>query len=168
MRAIDHLLSRNLADVRGTHIVGTLPVREDVLNTALTRQLASRRGRIQQMEIRIRDNNRLEVAVRVAVGPFARWFRPELILNEQAIWSQSPMVIITFASAQYGAFISLIEPFAKELLPGGFYVKGRQIAIDFAGIPQAAKYRSHFQHLKELKLRTVAGKLSISFEVRVD
>jgi hypothetical protein len=157
----------NFDDLRGAKIAGKLPVANRLVNTVLGELIRRRRGRVNQVDVAIRENNRLEIGVRVALGPFSKWLRPELKIDRRGIWDGSPMLILEIASARYGALTSIIELFAKELLPDGVRLAGRQIVVDLTSIPAMAPYRAYFAYLKGLQITSEAGRLWVDFELRV-
>ena len=135
------VLERNLADLRGAHVAGTVPVREELINAALNEEIETRRGPIQQFEVRVRENNNLQVGLRLTIGPFSRWFRPELIIDAQALRSQSPVLLFIIAQAHYGAAARLVALLSKGKLPAGVHIKNRQVEVDLGSLPQIASYR---------------------------
>ena len=165
---LQNVIANQLSDIRGTRIAGRVPVREDAVNAAANAELSNRNGRIQALQLKIHEGNRLELGLKVSVGPFARWFRPELIVTERAIWPQGPIIILTFASAQYNALLWVLEIFAKEFLPAGVHIKDRQMAVDISAVPQLAPYRQYLPYIKQLTISTSARILTVHFEVLVD
>jgi hypothetical protein len=161
---LQSLLRGDLSDIRGTHATGSIPIREHLINAAVNK---SRRGPVEEFDIRVGDNNRLQVGVRVSIGPFSKWFRPELVLNRQALWSNSPGLLFTMSGSQYSLAVHLVEIFAKTALPSGIHIKNNQIAVDIGAMPQAAPYRGLFEHIKELQVTTELGVLWVEFQLGV-
>ena len=161
------ILSRDLDGIRGTHIAGTAPIRQELINAALNEEISEQRGAVQQFDLRILDNNRLQVGVRAALGPFSKWFRPEVIVAPQALGSRAPLLLLTITS-HYGVMVRLIELLAKGRLPPGVVVRNQQLSIDFGILPQTAAYRQFFEHLKQLVITTRLGVLSVDFELKID
>jgi hypothetical protein len=145
-------------------VTGSIPVTEQLISRALD---GLRGGRIQEFDFRIGENNRLQVGVRVALGPFSKWFRPELVVSGQGLWSNSPGLLFTMSGSQYGIVMRVVEMFAKNALPPGVHIGNNQIAVDFGSMPQAAPYRPLFQHIKRLDVTTRPGVLWFNFELRV-
>jgi hypothetical protein len=161
------VLSRNLSDIGGAHVAGTIPISEDLINLALNEEIRNRRGPVQQIELRILEKNLVQVGVRVALGPFSKWLRPELIVDPQALGSQSPVIRFSIASAHYGAMARLIELLAKGKLPAGVHMEKQRLSVDLGSLPQTAAHRQFFEHLKQLVITTRTGVISLDFEVRV-
>jgi hypothetical protein len=166
-RALRSVLSRNFEDIRGAHVAGTLPISEDLINAALNEEIQAPHGPVQQFEVRIGENNRLQVGLRVAVGPFSKWFRPELHVDPQALDGQTPVIRFIIASSHYGILVGLIERLSKGKLPMGVRIENQRISIDLGSVPQTAAYRQFFQHLKQLVITTRSGVISIDFEAKV-
>ena len=155
----------DLSSFRGAHATGTIPIREHLINSVLN---ASSRGAIQDIEIRIGDGNRLQVGVRVAIGPFSKWFRPELVLDPQALWGDSPGLLFTISASHYGAVARIVEMFARGALPPGVQIGNNKVAVNFGAIPQAAAYQHCFQHIKRLQVTTRPGVVWVDFDLRVN
>jgi hypothetical protein len=162
---LKELVAGDLSDVQGAQATGAVPITESLINTALNQ---APRGPIQEFDIRIGDNNRLQAGVRVSIGPFSKWFRPELVLDEQAMWGDSPGLLFTISDAHYGAVGRIFETFARGALPPGVQIGNNKVAVDLGAMPQAAAYRHLFRHIKRLRLITRPGVIWADFELRVD
>src|SRR5688500_18800897 len=92
------LASGNLTPFAGAEIVGTIPIRQSLINEALQQATAGQRGRVKEIEIRIGADNLLECAVRVSVGPFTKWFRPQVILTPRILTDRGPVLVLSVAS----------------------------------------------------------------------
>lgn len=160
---LQRLISRNLADLHGASLTGTIPVPEKVLTAAANDAIAARPGRIKQFDIQVGTDNYLQIGVQVSVGPFTKWFRPEVIVTAEA-----PVVTFTIASSEYASMMWIAELFAKELLPRGVRLSGRQVALDLRDVPQLSPYRRLLAYLKELRVSTRRGTLVAVFDVRID
>jgi hypothetical protein len=152
--------------LHGTRIVGTIPITEKVLNDAANQTIAARGGRIRAFEIQIGADNYLQVGVNVAIGPISKWFRPELVV-EPRFSAESPTIVLTVASSGYAGLMWLAELFAKEYVPQGLTITGRQLTLDLASLPPLAPYRQLLRHLKSVEMTSTPGRLSISFEIRI-
>jgi hypothetical protein len=162
---VSDLLAGNLSDIRGARAAGAIPISEQLLNAVLT---DASRGRIRELDIRIGDGNRLQAGVLVSIGPFSKWLRPELVLDQQALWSGSPGLLFTISTVQYGAVARIFEMFARGALPPGIQIGNNRVAVDLGAMPQAAAYRQFFRHIKRLQLVTRPGVIWADFELRVD
>jgi hypothetical protein len=160
--------SGNLAAFEGSQIVGTVPIRESLLNEALREATANPRGRVKGIELRIGADNVLECGVRIAVGPFAKWFRPRFILTPRIVTSRGPVIVLTVASNEYMGLMWIAQVFATEYFPRGVTIDGRQIVVDLAAIPQMAQVRGVLRYLRTLTARTTPGLLFIDFDIKVD
>ena len=103
--------------------------------TSQTRKIAERPGRIKQFDIQVGAENYLQLGIQVAVGPFTKWFRPEVIVT-----TETPVILFTLASREYAGLMWLAELFAKEILPSGVRINGNQITLDLREAPQLAPY----------------------------
>ena len=160
---LQRLLSNDLADLRGASVRGTVPIPETFLNEAANEQVRARRGRIKQFDIQVGTDNYLQIGVQVSVGPFTKWFRPEVIVSAEA-----PVILVTVASSEYAGLMWLAELFAKELLPQGVRISGRQVILDLRDTPNLAPYRNLLAYLKMLRISTRRGTVVIVFEGRID
>jgi hypothetical protein len=167
-RTLQQIAQSDFSDLKGTHIAGALPISQAAINAALREQIAKRRSPIQELHVTIYGSNRLQIGIKVGVGPFTKWFRPELTVAEQAVWSGSPMMLFTITSAHYGPIAWLIELLGKKALPAGVLMRGREVTIDFAVLPQTSRFREYFQHIKQIDITTSLEKLLLQVEVRID
>jgi hypothetical protein len=90
-------------------------------------------------------------------------FRPEVIVSAEA-----PVVLFTVASSEYAGLMWLAELFAKELLPQGVRINGRQLVLDLRETPNLAPYRNLLAYLKMLRISTRRGTIVVVFESRID
>jgi hypothetical protein len=165
---LQDVISRDLEDFQGARVTGTVPVTERLINTSLDDALRRKPGRIDQIEIRILSDNRLQLGVHLVIGPFTKWFRPELILDSQALWSNAPVLVFTISESHYGALARLIETFASGALPPGVYIRNKQVVIDFRSVPQTQDYSRLFKHMRRLQITTEPQVLRIDFELQVE
>ena len=160
--------SGNLAAFEGAQITGTIPIRQSLLNDGLKQATAKSRGRVKEIELRIGSNNLIECGVRIAVGPFAKWFRPQMILTPQILTKSGAVVVLTVASNEYLGLMWIAQVFAAEFFPRGVTIDGRQITLDLAAIPQMAAMRSVLRHLRNLSARTTPGVIVMDFDLKVN
>ena len=152
-------------DFAGTSVSARIPIRESILNEFM--RGAGHSGRIQQIELAIRRENVLQVSVRVAVGPFAKWFRPEFILTPQVVAGNSARVVLTVASPQYRSLMWIAEAFAAQYFPRGFTVDGGQIRVDLTQIPQMEPMRAYLPYVQAMQVRTMDGVAILSCDVKI-
>jgi hypothetical protein len=150
------------AAFQGASASGTIPLTEKVLNELANASLAERPGRIQQFEIQIGRDNYLQAGVNVRVGPFSKWFRPELAVAPSM---QRNRVVISVVSPQYAGLLWIADLLIRERLPKGLSVQGRDLIVDVAALSGIARYAGY---LHSLQIRTERGVLLLSFEARVD
>jgi hypothetical protein len=156
-------MSRNLADLSGAKIKGSIPLGEKILNDIANQQIAERPGRIKHFDIQVGAENYLQLGIQVAVGPFTKWFRPEVIVT-----TETPVILFTLASREYAGLMWLAELFAKEVLPSGVRINGNQVTLDLREAPQLAPYRKLLSYLKALRVSSRTGTLVIEFDYRID
>jgi hypothetical protein len=164
-RVLNALIARKFDDVRGARIAGTIPVNEKVLNEAASRRIFQTRGRIQQFDIQIGTGNYLQVGMKVAVGPFSKWFRPEVTVAAQA---QPALLAVTLASREYAALMWLVELFAKELFPRGLTIRGKQVIVDIGALPAFEQYKDLLPYIKKFDISSTRGVLAIAVEISID
>jgi len=159
-RVLEKILSRDFADLAGAEVRGTIPLTEAVLNEAANHAIARQGGRIKRVDLQVGTENHLEVGVQVSVGPFSKWFRPELVVGQRLL-PGSQTLVISLASSKYAGVIWLVELFAKQMVPEGVTIRGGDVFIDLSGLP-------HTRHLRSLDITTRRGTLFIAFELRIE
>jgi hypothetical protein len=164
-RLLHGLVSGNFEDIRGTQIAATIPITEHLLNEIAAGGISQTRGRIQQFDIQIGSDNYLQIGMKVAVGPFSKWFRPELVVSARA---QPPVLVLTLASREYSGLIWLAELFAKEVIPRGLSIRGSQVVVELDSIPPLVPYREILRHLTALDATTSRGIMRITFQAKID
>ncbi len=164
-KVLSALISRKFDDVRGAHIAANIPLTEKVLNEAASLRTSQARGRIQQFDIQVGTGNYLQLGIKVAVGPFSKWFRPEVTVATQA---QPPTIIVTLVSREYAALMWVVELFAKELFPRGLTIQGKQILVDIGALPAMAEYRELLLYIKKLEVSSMRGVLSVAMDIKID
>jgi hypothetical protein len=151
-----------LAAFQGASASGSIPLTERVLNELANARVSGRSGRIQQLDIQIGRDNYLQIGVKVKVGPFSRWFRPELTIASSV---QDRRVVLSVASPQYAGLLWLADLLIKERLPQGLAVRGKDLILDLAAVPVLTAYMAY---LRSLQITTERGSLLLSFQVRID
>ena len=164
-KLLHELISRDFDDIRGSHIAATIPLSERLLNEAASFRTQRAKGRIQQFDIQIGNDNYLQVGMKVAVGPFSKWFRPEVVVHAQA---QPAVIVLTLASREYAGLMWLADLFAKELIPKGLSIRGRQVTVELAALPVLAEYRDLLRYLNDLNVVTDRGTMAIAFEATIN
>ena len=151
----------NLADFEGTTASGSIPISERLLNEVASALLSNRPGRIQQITIQIGRDNYLQVGVQVKVGPFKKWFRPELLVS-----STDPpgYVVLEIATPEYAGFV-WIGDLIKGRLPRGLTIQNRCLVFELSAIPDFGQFA---RHLRRFQITSVRGSLLVSFELRID
>ena len=96
--------SIDLAQFRGTIISGSIPVTEKLLNEVANSLVSERQGRVRQVDIQIGRDNYVQAGVKVKVGPFHKWFRPELVVSSS---TQSGRVVLEIVTPGYADFSGL-------------------------------------------------------------
>jgi len=162
--AMESIILGNLSDLNGTRIAGTIPISETLINTAANEAINKRHTPIRAVDIQIGTDNHLEMGVNVALGPFTKWLRPEVIIDRQ---STSAIIVLTIASAGYAGMLRIVELLAQNVLPGGIVIRGRQIVFDLAVIARKPEYRSIVQRVRSLTIETTPGKLFLNFELEI-
>lgn len=162
INVLRRLLSSDLALLEGTEIRGSIPLPERVLTEMANQRIAARPGRIKQFDIQVGSDSYLQIGVRASIGPFTRWFRPEMIVS-----ADSPVIYFKLASPEYAGLMWLAELFARELLPKGVRIEGRQIRLDLRDVPQLAPYRNLLAHLRSLEVSSTRGTLVAGFDFRI-
>lgn len=160
--------SGNLAAFEGAQLEGTIPVRESFLIPPFQEAIAKRRGRVKEIDLRIGADNLLQFGVRVAVGPFTKWFRPQMIIRPQLMTPHGPTLVLTIASSEYLGLMWIAQVFASEFFPRGVAIDGRQISVDLAAMIPAGPARNLLPYLRNLTARTVPGVILIGFELKVE
>jgi hypothetical protein len=165
---LDRVLSGDFRDLGGTQVTGSVHIRQELINSILNEEVAAARGPVREVDLRILENNRIQIGARIMIGPFSKWLRPELILDRQALWSGLPGVIAKISSQHYGAVARIVQVFAGGSLPTGVHVKNGHVAIDFGLLPQTAAYGRYFRVLKRLNLTTTSGIFVLDFDVMME
>ena len=153
--------SIDLAQFRGTIVSGSIPVTEKLLNEVFNSLVAERQGRVRQVDIQIGRDNYIQAGVKVKVGPFHKWFRPELVVSSS---TQSGRVVLEIVTPGYAGLL-WIGDWLKEHLPEGVSIRERRIFFDLVAIPLIGPFA---QYLRRLQFTSERGSLLVSFEWRVD
>lgn len=159
-RVLEKILSRDFADLAGAEVRGTIPLTESILNEAANHAVTRQGGRIKRIDLQVGTENHLEAGFQVSVGPFSKWFRPELVIGERLL-PGSQTLVVSLASPKYAGLMWLVELFARQVMPEAVTIRGGDIFVDLATLP-------HARHLRSLEITTARGVLSIAFELRIE
>ena len=155
------IASTDLAEFQGANASGSIPITEGLLNDVANALLSNRPGRIRQIAIQIGRDNYLQVGVQVKVGPFHKWFRPELVVSA----TEPPgYIVLEIATPEYAGFLR-IGDLIKGRLPRGLTIQNRRLVFDLSAIPDFGQFS---RHLRRLQITSVRGSLLVSFELRID
>lgn len=160
--------SGNFAAFEGAQVQGTIPIRASFLNSAFQDAILKRRGRVKAVELRVGADNLIEFGVQIAVGPFTKWFRPQMIVGPRMLTPEGPTLVFTVASSEYVGLMWIAQVFASEFFPRGVVIDGRQIRVDLAAMVPPGAARNLLPHLRDLSARTAPGVVLIGFDLKVE
>ncbi|HYP05159.1 MAG TPA: hypothetical protein VER03_02905, partial [Bryobacteraceae bacterium] len=110
----------------------------------------------------------IEFGVQIAVGPFTKWFRPQMIVGPRMLTPEGPTLVFTVASSEYVGLMWIAQVFASEFFPRGVVIDGRQIRVDLAAMVPPGAARNLLPHLRDLSARTAPGVVLIGFDLKVE
>jgi hypothetical protein len=134
----------------GTHLTGTVPLREAVINVALGHLPQAPPG----LSIEVLPSNRI----------VARWglVRATAVLDEVVdVGGIAPQVGLELASGVVAWTL------ARMLRMPAVRIDGRRVAIDLSALDGSDGLRPYWPLLRSVRLRTAPGLVQVDFEVAV-
>jgi len=158
-----------IGELAGTRVQGTIPVTDRFINSSLQELLVAREPRLQELNIKIQDGNRIEIRCKVN-----EWWLPplkaEVIVDRVILNPAAPVVTVRPASWWGKVVLTFVEQLGKiwTTLPSYLFVQEGKVHFALAAFPQVEPFRSVFRHLKAAHLVTRTGTLFVTFSFAVD
>ena len=148
MKTLQREAQTGLRRLRGTHVTGSIPLKQSDVNDLLKSSAAG-----QSAHVEFRGGNRIVVHYSA--------FHIEAVLAESLDAGASPTVSVTLAST----LVAWTLKWANRLP----YVRidGRRVTIDLAGVPAFGAYRELLMHIKAATFTTTPGNLTVNFEILI-
>lgn len=164
MQAVfERLTATGFAGLAGSRIAGRIPLREGIVNYAVSGALATNR-RVRETHVAILRDARIEFAAKVSIGPFAHWFRPVFEVAASISPEGEPFAVLRPEPGGYGILLRLLEQAANGRLPSGVRLGNSQIRIDLSAF---AAPSFPWRFLKRIAIQTEPGILWIDWEAEI-
>ena len=157
------------SEFKGLHIDAMIPITEVVLNDAIQEFLGTHNDNIQHLRISIRDQNTLNVDVRVRLGLLAKTFNFDAIVDEKIEFEASPKLKVSLSGS--GLPLGILARIANAIfgiLPEGFNIVGRIIEVNVSTILSDRGLDDIIPLLKVAHIETISEKLILHLRFEVN
>lgn len=134
---------------RGTHVAGTIPLTQVVVNELLK----SSSGPARDVSLEIHGANKMIVHYGA--------FHVEAVLADAVELSASPTLSLHLASTVVAWTVK------RTVNMPGVTVEGKRIIVDVGAVDALSGYRALWPHIQSVKFGTEPGVLNVFFEVRI-
>jgi hypothetical protein len=132
----------------GMHLIGSIPVSQDLLNEMLSQSVHVPKG----LRVEIESGNR--IVARLGLVQATATLHSPAALDGRTITLELSSSIVAWTISQY-----VRAPFIT--------IAGRIITIDLASVPALAPWQALLAHLERIMFSTQPGVLTVGFDWRV-
>ena len=160
--------AHGFSEFKGLHLDATIPITEVVLNDAVQNILGTHNDNVQHLRISIRDQNILNVDLRVKLGLLAKTFNFDAIVDEKIDFQASPMLKLTLSGS--GLPLGILARIANAVfgvLPEGVSI-GRTIEVNLSTMLSDRGLDDIIPLLKVAHIETISEKLILRIRVEVN
>lgn len=157
------------SEFKGLRIDVTIPITEVVLNEAAQDILGTRNENVQHVWISIRDQNTLNVDLRVRWGLLAKTFNFDAIVDEKIDFEVSPKLMISLSGS--GLPLGILARIADSIfgvLPEGVNIVGRIIEVNVSTMLSGRGLHDLIPLMKVAHIETISEKLILRLRIEVD
>ena len=159
----------DFSEFKGIHLDATLPITEVVLNDVVQEFLGAHNDNVQHLRISIRDQNTLNVDVRVKLGFLAKTFNFDAIVGEQIDFQASPKLKISLSGS--GLPLGILARIANKIfgvLPEGVNIVGRTIEVNLSTMLSNHGLHDILPLLKVARIETISEKLILHLRIELN
>ena len=159
----------DFSEFKGIHLDATLPFTEVVLNDVVQEFLGAHNDNVQHLRIVIRDQNILNVDVRVKLGFLAKTFNFDTIVGEQIDFQASPKLKISLSGS--GLPLGILARIANKIfgvLPEEVNIVGRTIEVNLSTMLSDHGLHDIIPLLKVARIETISEKLILHLRIELN
>ncbi len=155
------------AGLRGANIRGRLPIRESLIQPLLAEAVRSSNGKLERLEIFIREDNRFTVEATVAILFFRRAIRLELQIDSVVDFAVSPLVKIHILESS--GIPGFVLQFLLNLLPfpESVEILPKLITVNLKTALTRRKLNDFVPLMRRFTLSTQRGIALLDFQIGV-
>jgi hypothetical protein len=162
-------LGIDLRELAGTILAGEIPLREDVVNRLVARQIAQRPGPIGSVRLAPRDGQRIDVTLSLDKPRFMPAIDLDVRIEQQPSFPAAPVLALRWSMPRVGPLAAFAVPIvsAFKSLPPGIRLDGDRVFVDLAEILRSRGLGDLIRYLGTVKLTTRDGAFVVEFALRI-
>jgi hypothetical protein len=163
MRFLERLKSKDYSDLRGLHLNGTVPIKQQIINEILKEKVIDGDNPVTDIALDIKESNEVHVNLTAEMFFITKSFNVILIPEKTEYAPDSPQVICRIRDTSYkviGKFFYLIKN-----LPEWLEIKNDRIAVDLKKLLMGTDYSEIADVLKSARIRQESTRFLIDFQV---
>ena len=167
-KLVERYINSGFSDFKGLSIDAKIPVTEGVLNEAVHESLVGNDS-VQHLWISIREQNTLNVDLRVRWGLLAKTFRFDASVGKEIDFQTTPKLTISLSGS--GLSLGILARIANSVLgvlPKGIDIVGRVIEVDIETMLSDRGLDYLMPRVKLVRIETVPEELILSLRVEVN
>lgn len=159
-RLLEQQRALQFADVAGAHASIELPISDRLVNQLIAEYLPSS-GPIRQLAVVAETGNRMTVHVKLAHPPFLPPFRIALLIEQQPVLPNSPVIGLRMMSAGLAALAGIARRFV-EFLPPGVTLDRDRVIVNLATLLAERGASDALTFVTHLELKTLEGRFIVA------
>jgi hypothetical protein len=162
-------LGIELRELAGTILAGELPLRADVVNRLVARQLAQRPGPIETVHLSPRDGQRIDVALTLNKPKFMPPVKADVRIETQPSFPDSPVLGLRWSLPHIGPLAAFVAPILASFrsLPPGITLDGDRALVNIAEVMRSRGLGDLIRYVGSLKVTTREGAFVVEFALRI-
>jgi hypothetical protein len=154
-------------DLAGAEAAVTVPIGDRLINEVITARTPAD-GPVRDVRIRSEEANHIQVAVRVSKGPLNIPVKVTLVIDEQPLLPQRPVLVLRLANLPGVLGLAGAALTFFDFLPPGISVDGQWIRINLKTVLARYGKADLLDYLTWLQVTTRPGAVVVSARAVVD
>ncbi len=157
------------ASFKGAFIRGSIPIKQEVINEVIRETVLRSSDLIRQMQLTVKDQNRIDVNLIIQKWILSKSFNFELYIEREISFPSSPTIKIWLPTS-HGFLGSIAEILTTifGFLPASVRVIGRLVEVDLKVILQEQNMGELVQLIKFAEIEGQRGIILVNFRLEVD
>jgi hypothetical protein len=162
-------LGIELHELAGSLLAGEVPLRADVVNRLIARQLAQAHGPISSVTLEPRELQQVNVALSLKAPKFLPTLKLELHIEQQPAFPTAPVLGLRWSMPAMGPLAMMAAPVIASFksLPPGIRLDGERIWVDLGEILRAKGLGDLIRYVANVRVTTRHGSFVIEFALRI-
>jgi hypothetical protein len=162
-------LGVELRELAGTILAGELPLRADVVNRLVARQIAQRPGPVDSVHLAPRDGQRIDVSLTLNKPKFLPPVKADVRIETQPSFPDAPVLGLRWSLPHIGPLAAFVAPILGSFrsLPPGVTLDGDRVLVNLVEVLRARGLGDLVRYVGSVRVTTREGAFVVEFALRI-